>query len=617
MKLRSSLPLAAVVVGVLSLVSASCSVNSSDGAGQSTSTVAVAAPSSASPSTTAAEPGTRIPVSEDPDLLDNQWNDVAGRVGPDQAADAAGATTCLDSVPSPLADREVSTDPVTDLLSGTVPSVYGIDEPLDEVVSFDSLDEYPDPSTPTDLDAILDAWEDAGFVGGVAAKSQVGNNLVMATAVEFKSPQAAKAAVSAHLRDLCHRAVGSQVLPDHTGMTMLRESGAVRGVWAAGRYELSLFVCVCVGSNAVERQEYFGSWQRELDRRWSGSYGPAPTLTGRSGDRVGMDESRYRTGGVRRGVTPPTASVGWSRRRGHLLGRLRIVPGVGSVGFVTDPGLHDVHPSVTLLTGSARAEVFPRDGGRLGQLDFGCGPLLRGPASGLAWSSWGSFPLVPWSNRLPGGRLRFGDLDEQLAVNFADGSAIHGLGAQAQWQVVDRSGDRIELETDLRGGPYVVRSRQVFSLAETALDQTLSVTNRGEVPIPVGLGIHPWFRYGPVRVPAELVWPGEPMPTGPPIAVSGDRDLRVSVEPAPMDACFTGLTDGHSDVPGLRLSWEGPITNVVVYSGESGWVCVEPVTMANDGIELARKGVDGHGVQILEPGAATEVVFRFERRPNT
>lgn len=52
-------------------------------------------------------------------------------------------------------------------------------------------------------------------------------------------------------------------------MTMLRESGAVRTVWAVDRYELSLFVCVCVGSNDRERQEFMGSWQQFLDRKWS------------------------------------------------------------------------------------------------------------------------------------------------------------------------------------------------------------------------------------------------------------------------------------------------------------------------------------------------------------
>lgn len=80
-----------------------------------------------------------------------------------------------------------------------------------------------------------------------------------------------------------------------------------------------------------------------------------------------------------------------------------------------------------------------------------------------------------------------------------------------------------------------------------------------------------------------------------------------------MDACFTGLVQSSADVPGLRLSRDGPITNIVVFSGEPGWVCVEPVTMANNGIELARRGIDGHGVRVLEPEATLAVTYVLER----
>ncbi|NLD76350.1 MAG: hypothetical protein GX643_06760 [Acidimicrobiales bacterium] len=271
--------------------------------------------------------------------------------------------------------------------------------------------------------------------------------------------------------------------------------------------------------------------------------------------------------------------------------------------------------ALVLEAGPCRAVIHPDDGGRLGQLDLGDGPLLRGPAPGLAWTGWGSYPLVPWANRLPGGRLRYGDIDERLPINFADGSAIHGLGAAVPWTVSHRSERRVDLEVELVGGPYRVRSRQRFELSATGLRQELDVTNEGPEPVPVGLGIHPWFRYGPVRVPADRIWPGEPLPTGTPVPVSGDRDLRSPTEVAPMDACFTDLTDSSADVGDLRLSWGGPITNVVVFSGEPGWVCVEPVTMANDGIAMAERGVEGHGVQVLDPGSTLTVDYSFERRP--
>ena len=75
--------------------------------------------------------------------------------------------------------------------------------------------------------------------------------------------------------------------------------------------------------------------------------------------------------------------------------------------------MHDVpdrtwEDAITLTAGACTAVVHPAVGGRLGQLDLGDGPLLRDPGPDLDWSRWGCFPLVPWSNRIPDGHLRFG-----------------------------------------------------------------------------------------------------------------------------------------------------------------------------------------------------------------
>ncbi len=267
-----------------------------------------------------------------------------------------------------------------------------------------------------------------------------------------------------------------------------------------------------------------------------------------------------------------------------------------------------------MRAGRAEVTVHPFDGGRIGQIVVGGERLLRGPedAAELGWGHWGCYPLLPWSNRIPDGTFRFEGRTLTVPVNSIDGSALHGLAVQAAWTAGMPSAAHVELSVDLDAGPYRVTGHQSLQLTETHLDLTLGVVNRADRRIPVGLGIHPWFRAGPIRVPAELAWPGDtPLPTGPPEPVRAERDLRSLRVAAPMDRCFTGLTESSVDVPGLRLSWTGPVTQVVVFSGVSEWVCVEPVTMANDGFRLADEGVDGSGVITLEPGAGTEVCYRF------
>jgi aldose 1-epimerase len=272
-----------------------------------------------------------------------------------------------------------------------------------------------------------------------------------------------------------------------------------------------------------------------------------------------------------------------------------------------------VRDPIVLRSGRSRATVHPELGGRLGQLDLGDGSLLRGPAPGLGWAEWGCYPLLPWSNRIPEGRLTVGSVEWQLPVNWPDGSAIHGLVASSPWTVAAATDRDVQLVTDATAGPYEVRGKQAYELGSDGLELTVTLVNHADHAVPAGLGIHPWFRAGRVRVPADEKWPGEPVPVAPPVPVEPEEDLRAGAVPPPMDRSFTALTGREVEVPGLALRWDGPVTQVVVYSGEPGWVAVEPVTMAPDGFGLAARGVDGNGVQVLESGDELSVAYRFVR----
>lgn len=268
--------------------------------------------------------------------------------------------------------------------------------------------------------------------------------------------------------------------------------------------------------------------------------------------------------------------------------------------------------TVELRAGVAIASVYPAEGGRLGQLEVDGSALLRGPEfAHEGWARWGSYPLLPWSNRVPDGTFTFEGRRMQVRVNWSDGTAIHGLAAFVPWSVERRSDASCALAAHITGGSYEVRGEQEFHLSPNSLDQTVRVTNCGRDRIPVGLGIHPWFHAGAVRVPADRYWPGSPLPDGAPVPVAEEEDLRVARVPPPMDRCYTALTDRAVTVGELTLRWSGPIRHVVVYTGEPGWVCIEPVTMVNNGFRLAADGMRGTGVIALEPGEAAEVAYRF------
>src|SRR5262245_33175971 len=50
-------------------------------------------------------------------------------------------------------------------------------------------------------------------------------------------------------------------------------------------------------------------------------------------------------------------------------------------------------------------------------------------------SNCASFIMIPWSNRIRDGKMRFNDVDYQLQVNSGDGTAIHGDVRKRAWKV--------------------------------------------------------------------------------------------------------------------------------------------------------------------------------------
>jgi aldose 1-epimerase len=278
-----------------------------------------------------------------------------------------------------------------------------------------------------------------------------------------------------------------------------------------------------------------------------------------------------------------------------------------------------------------------------------------------------SFPLVPWSNRVRDGVLRFRGRTWTLAHNAADGTAIHGAALGYTWRVVDRTAGRVELELDTRGlvgvnFPWVFRSRLVYELDGAALRVTTTLENVDTEPFPAGFGHHPYFqrRLTPAASSARVVAPeelvdadavtvdggatlstaGVPAPAqdavlhvpfdrgyaltaGMASAAAGDVPARADYrEPRPVGNAFVDdvLTDRRDGEPvtwtypdsgvRVRLDADDVYGHLVVYvPRRRAYFAVEPVTHVNSGVELHEAGVPGTGVFVLEPGESRSGSF--------
>jgi galactose mutarotase-like enzyme len=252
-------------------------------------------------------------------------------------------------------------------------------------------------------------------------------------------------------------------------------------------------------------------------------------------------------------------------------------------------------------------------------------PLVAGYAEDEPARFAMGLPLVPWPNRIRDGRYTFGGRQLQLPITEPERhNAIHGLGRSLAWRPSERRPDSVTLSCLIEpspGYPFRLACSVTYSLGGRGLRCVLAFENRGDGPLPVGAGHHPYFRPGdppldrwrlclPARGWLEL---GERMiPTGRELDVSGtDRDFLVEREigPVALDTAYTRLDqdpDGLvratlSDPEGTRLTvWMGSdTTHVMVYTGEAigrAGLAIEPMSCPPNAFQT------GEGVRVLAPG---------------
>jgi aldose 1-epimerase len=126
-------------------------------------------------------------------------------------------------------------------------------------------------------------------------------------------------------------------------------------------------------------------------------------------------------------------------------------------------------------------------------------PLLRLPPEGVERNPLraANFPLTPFGNRVRGNNFHFESKDYVLQPNMPwDKHYLHGDGWTSRWEVSEQRSDLVKLRLSphqATGTPYVYECEQAIRIEGAILEQTLSLTNRGEEALPFGLGWHPYF----------------------------------------------------------------------------------------------------------------------------
>ncbi|WP_207477039.1 aldose 1-epimerase [Arenibaculum pallidiluteum] len=249
----------------------------------------------------------------------------------------------------------------------------------------------------------------------------------------------------------------------------------------------------------------------------------------------------------------------------------------------------------------------------------------------------GSFPMIPFCNRIRGGRFTFEGKEVRMAANHARSRhALHGLAWQRSWLLEAGSDARIAMtldhdpdkgvDPDSGTWPWRFSARQSYALAPDALTISMAVTNTGGVPMPLGFGHHPYFprtARTSLRAGVSAMWAtdDEVLPTRlEPGGVADRLAAGLPLAEADLDNNFTGW-DGLAEIrwpergAALRLTAGAPLKFLVVYApGDQPLLAVEPVSNCTDWPNLRELGADSVGGMILEPGATAESWIRLEPR---
>jgi aldose 1-epimerase len=235
--------------------------------------------------------------------------------------------------------------------------------------------------------------------------------------------------------------------------------------------------------------------------------------------------------------------------------------------------------------------------------------------------------LVPWPNRIRGGRYTFEGDTYQLAITEpAANNAIHGLGRWARWAKVRHDPAQVTLRLDIvpqNGYPFEVRVETTYALhPEQGLTVTVGARNLSRRRVPFGAGSHPYLSTrghkladATLQIPAReiLVVDDKQVPVGARTVAKSDFDLRRGrrLRKLRFDDGFTGLVtqDGHGMAElrtksgGARLWFDETYRFLQVFTVDEltpnqAGVAIEPMTCAPDAFN------SGAGLIVLEPGGA-------------
>jgi aldose 1-epimerase len=144
-----------------------------------------------------------------------------------------------------------------------------------------------------------------------------------------------------------------------------------------------------------------------------------------------------------------------------------------------------------LQHGDWQALFCPEQGAAFSRLQWrGRDILVPTPEAARHPGAYGAFWMLPWANRLDGGRIA----GHAMPINrAAEDTAIHGLARDLPWEVISATPDHALLHQRLAFSPFDYAVQLAVMLDADGLLMEMTLRHEGAAPTPYGMGWHPWF----------------------------------------------------------------------------------------------------------------------------
>ncbi|WP_409329345.1 aldose epimerase [Trujillonella humicola] len=293
---------------------------------------------------------------------------------------------------------------------------------------------------------------------------------------------------------------------------------------------------------------------------------------------------------------------------------------------------------VELVSGDARLAVDLRGGG-IRALSAGGWDVVDGYPSGAVPAGRRGGLLLPWPNRLRGGRWSWAGRDLQLDVSSPDApNATHGLLSWQPFGVLSRFSDAVTVGTTVEprpGYPFRLLVAVDFGLAPQRLTVTVRVRNAAAGPAPLGVGMHPYLAVGgdgdgaiggaELAVPARTALDVDGgLPTGGrspfdgAVGRLGDREIDTPLTDLDRDAEGWARVRLRGPAGALELAVDRAWPWLQVYTGDTlppgqrrRSVAVEPMTCPPNAL------ADGVDLVVLEPAGTWSGTWTLSWTPAT